>query len=169
MTKLSNVITRVEEVIMGVLMAILTIIMVTAVFFRYALSDPLPWATEVSIYLFIWFSFIGGSWGLKYGTQAAVTFLLDALSENKQRMLKIVQDVIMLAFLIIILVYSVKWLMLPSTMLQKSSSLGMPMWIPYSAVPTGILFAIIHIFARLIRLLKNEEKLQEKEIGDELV
>ena len=169
MTKLSNIITKVEEVIMGVLMAILTIIMVTAVFFRYVLSDPLPWATEISIYLFIWFSFIGGSWGLKYGTQAAVTFLLDALSENKQRILKIVQDVIMLAFLIIILIYSVKWLMLPSTVLQKSTSVGMPMWIPYSAVPTGILFAGIHIVARLIRLLKNKEELQEKEIGDELI
>ena len=169
MTKLSNIITRVEEIMMGVLMAILTIIMITAVFFRYVLSDPLPWATEVSIYLFIWFSFIGGSWGLKYGTQAAVTFLLDALSENKQRILKIVQDVIMLAFLIIILVYSVKWLMLPSTILQKSTSLGIPMWIPYSAVPTGILFAMIHIVARLIRLFINEEKPQEKEIGDELV
>lgn len=169
MTKLSNIVTKLEEVIMGVLMAILTIVMVTAVFFRYVLSDPLPWATEVSIYLFIWFSFIGGSWGLKYGTQAAVTFLLDALSENKQRILKIVQDVIMLIFFIIIFVYSVKWLMLPSTMLQKSTSLGMPMWIPYSAVPVGILFAMIHIVARLIHLFKNEEIIQEKEIGDELV
>ena len=43
------------------------------------------------------------------------------------------------------------------------------MWIPYSAVPTAVLFAGIHIVARLIRLLKNEENLQEKEIGDELI
>lgn len=169
MTKLSNLITRVEEIIMGVTMAVLTVVMVSAVFFRYVLTDPIPWATEVSIYLFIWFSFIGGSWGLKHGTQATVTFLVDALSDNKLRLLKIVQDVIMLAFLIIILVYAVKWLMLPSTMLQKSTSLGMPMWIPYSAVPIGILFAAIHIIARLLRLFKNVEPLQEQEIGDEIV
>lgn len=169
MTKLSNVITKIEEVIMAILMGILTVIMVVAVIFRYFLENPIPWATEVSIYLFIWFSFIGGSWGLKFGTQAAVTFLLDALSENKKRILKIVQDIIMLLFLVIILFYSMKWLMLPSTMLQKSISLGIPMWIPYSAVPTGILFATVHIIARLIRLFKNEETLQENEIGDELV
>ena len=169
MTKLSNVITKIEEVIMAVLMGILTVIMVVAVIFRYFLANPIPWATEVSIYLFIWFSFIGGSWGLKFGTQAAVTFLLDALSENKKRILKIVQDIIMLLFLVIILFYSMKWLMLPSTMLQKSISLGIPMWIPYSAVPTGILFATVHIIARLIRLFKNEETLQENEIGDELI
>ncbi|MGM9945034.1 MAG: TRAP transporter small permease [Lysinibacillus sp.] len=169
MTKLSNVITKIEEVIMAVLMGILTVIMVVAVIFRYFLANPIPWATEVSIYLFIWFSFIGGSWGLKFGTQAAVTFLLDTLSENKKRILKIVQDIIVLIFLFIILFYSVKWLMLPSTMLQKSISLGIPMWIPYSAVPTGILFATVHIIARLIRLFKNEETLQENEIGDELI
>lgn len=169
MTKLSNVITKIEEVIMAVLMGCLTIIMIAAVIFRYFLQNPIPWATEVSIYLFIWFSFIGGSWGLKFGTQAAVTFLLDALSENRKRILKIVQDSIILIFLFIILFYSVRWLMLPSTMLQTSISLGMPMWIPYSAVPTGILFAAIHIIARLIRLIKNEEKIQEKEIGDEII
>lgn len=156
MTKLSNVITKVEEVIMGLLMGILTIVMIAAVTFRYFLKDPIPWASEVSIYLFIWFSFIGGSWGLKYGTQASVTFLVDALSENKQRILRIVQDIIMLLFLFIILFYASKWVMLPSTMLQKSTSLGMPMWIPYSAVPIGILFAVIHIIARLIRLFRHQ-------------
>lgn len=156
MTKLSNVITKVEEVIMGLLMGILTIVMIAAVTFRYFFKDPIPWASEVSIYLFIWFSFIGGSWGLKYGTQASVTFLVDALSENKKRMLRIVQDIIMLLFLFIILFYASKWVMLPSTMLQKSTSLGMPMWIPYSAVPIGILFAVIHIIARLIRLFRHQ-------------
>lgn len=156
MTKLSNVITKVEEVIMGLLMGILTIVMIAAVTFRYFLKDPIPWASEVSIYLFIWFSFIGGSWGLKYGTQASVTFLVDALSENKQRILRIVQDIIMLLFLFIILFYASQWVMLPSTMLQKSTSLGMPMWIPYSAVPIGILFAVIHIIARLIRLFRHQ-------------
>lgn len=169
MTKLSNAITKVEEIIMGVLMGILTIIMVIAVFFRYFLENPIPWATEVSIYLFIWFSFIGGSWGLKYGTQASVTFLLDALSDNKKRILKIVQDVVMLVFLFIILFYAIKWIFLPSTMLQNSTSLGMPMWIPYSAVPISILFATIHIVARLIRLLRNKEAITAKETGEELI
>ena len=167
MTKLSNVITKVEEVIMTILMAILAIVMIAAVIFRYFLSNPIPWATEVSIYLFIWLSFIGGSWGLKYGLQASVTFLKDALSENKQRILKIVQDIIMLIFLLIILFYAAKWITLPSVMLQKSTSLGMPMWIPYSAVPVGILFATIHIVARLIRVIKNEEPTAKQEIGEE--
>ncbi len=165
MTKLSNVITRVEEVIMALLMGILTIVMIAAVIFRYFLQNPIPWASEVSIYLFIWFSFIGGSWGLKYGTQASVTFLIDALSENKQRILRIVQDIIMLVFLCVILFYAAKWVALPSTMLQKSTSLGMPMWIPYSAVPIGILFAVIHIVARLIRLFRNQGDFSGKE-GD---
>lgn len=153
---------------MAILMGILTIVMVAAVIFRYFLANPIPWATEVSIYLFIWFSFIGGSWGLKYGTQASVTFLFDALNESKKRILKIVQDIIMLVFMIIVIYFAIKWLTAPSMALQKSASLGTPMWIPFSAVLVGMIFAAIHTSARLIRLFRNEEKF-ESEKGEELI
>ena len=45
---------------------------------------------------------------------------------------------------------------LPSTMLQKSSSLQLPMWIPYSAVPVGLTFATIHLISRLIESIKKK-------------
>lgn len=76
MAKISQVITKIEELLMIILMAALAILMIFAVIFRYFFKDPIPWAGEVSIFLLIWTSFIGGSWGLKYGTQASVTFYM---------------------------------------------------------------------------------------------
>lgn len=162
MSKLSNMITKVEEVIIIILMAALAILMTLSVVFRYFLKDPIPWAGEVSIFLLIWTSFLGGSWGLKYGTQASVTFVYDAFSDEKKKILRIVQDIIMIIFLFVLLFYSYKWMALPSTMIQKSSSLQLPMIIPYSAVPIGLTFATIHIIARLIETFQGKETLQEK-------
>lgn len=156
MTVLSHVITKIEEFLMAVLMALLTILMVAAVIFRYFIRDPITWAGEVSIFLLIWTSFIGGSWGLKYGTQASVTFLMDALTSKNKRRLIIIQYIIMILFLFILLYYSYQWMALPSTMLQKSSSLQLPMWIPYSAVPVGLTFATIHLISRLIESIRKK-------------
>ena len=58
MSKLSNMITKIEEVIVIILMAALAILMTLSVVFRYFLKDPIPWAGEVSIFLLIWTSFL---------------------------------------------------------------------------------------------------------------
>ncbi|MEY9973807.1 TRAP-type C4-dicarboxylate transport system permease small subunit [Lysinibacillus sp. RC46] len=157
MAKISQGITKIEEFLMTILMAALAVLMILAVIFRYFLKDPIPWAGEVSIFLLIWTSFIGGSWGLKYGTQASVTFLYDAVSERNKRILRIIQDCIMIAFLFILIYYSYKWMMHPSMLLQKSSSLQLPMWIPYSAVSVGLIFAAIHLISHLIDTIMNRE------------
>lgn len=157
MAKISQGITKIEELLMIILMAALAVLMIFAVIFRYFFKDPIPWAGEVSIFLLIWTSFIGGSWGLKYGTQASVTFLYDAVSERNKRILRIIQDCIMIAFLFILIYYSYKWMMHPSMLLQKSSSLQLPMWIPYSAVSVGLIFAAIHLISHLIDTIKNRE------------
>lgn len=157
LTKFSNLLTKLEEVMMAILMGALAILMIAAVCYRYFLKDPIPWAGEVSIFLLIWTSFIGGSWGLKYGTQASVTFLYDALSDNKKKWLRSAQDFTMLVFLGVLIFYSMKWMMLPSMQIQKSSALQIPMWIPYSAVPIGLIFAFIHILSRFSNSLVNGE------------
>ncbi|HBT71671.1 MAG TPA: hypothetical protein DEB37_05185 [Lysinibacillus sp.] len=48
-------------------------------------------------------------------------------------------------------------MMNPAMLLQKSSSLQLPMWIPYSAVFIGLIFAAIHLLSHLIDTLKNRE------------
>lgn len=168
LVKISNALTKIEEYIMAILMGALTIIMIIAVIYRYFLKDPITWAGEVSIFLLIWTSFIGGSWGLKYGTQASVTFLVDAVADNKKRWIRMAQDIIMLLFLGILIAYSVKWMMLPSMLIQKSIALQLPMWIPYSAVPVGLLFAFVHILTHLVtRMMKQEELFLKKPKGGE--
>jgi len=63
----------------------------------------------------------------------------------------------MIAFLFILIYYAYKWMMNPAMLLQKSSSLQLPMWIPYSAVFIGLIFAAIHLLSHLIDTLKNRE------------
>ncbi|MBN6886789.1 TRAP-type C4-dicarboxylate transport system permease small subunit [Cytobacillus horneckiae] len=158
MTRISDVITKVEEWLMIILIAALLIIITLSVAFRYFLNEPLSWAGEVSIFILVWITFLGGSWGLKHNSQASVSFLIDKFSGRMKKMLVIIQLLCMVTFLAFILFFSYKWIFLPSVLAQKSSSLLLPMWIPYSAVPIGLTFATIHLLVRISQFsVKKEE------------
>lgn len=82
MAFVSDVIARIEKGIGIFLISSMAIIVALAVLFRYFIHAPLSWAGEASIYLMIWMSFVGGSLGLKYKSQASVTFLIDLLPKG---------------------------------------------------------------------------------------
>jgi TRAP-type C4-dicarboxylate transport system permease small subunit len=156
MKALSNGISIIEKYISIVLMFSMAVIVTLAVFFRYLLNAPLFWAGEVSIFLLIWVSFIGGSLGLKYKSQAAVTIALDYVPLKVKRIILVTGHVFMLAFLFLIIYYSYVWVFSPSVAFQRSTSLLMPMWIPYLIVPVGLTFASIHLIANMIDVIKGD-------------
>ncbi|RXI98299.1 TRAP transporter small permease [Anaerobacillus alkaliphilus] len=155
MKTLSNGISIIEKSLAVVLMFSMAVIVTMAVFFRYFLNSPLSWAGEVSIFLLVWISFIGGSLGLKYKSQASVTILVEYVSLSVKRILLIIGHLLMLMFLIFILYYSYKWVLSPSVGFQKSSAILLPMWIPFSAVPIGLTFATVHLLANLLDILRE--------------
>lgn len=153
---LSSWIETIEKVIAAILIVAMTLVIATAVVFRYFLKEPIFWAGEASIFMMAWITFIGGSLGLKYKSQASVTFLKDRFSFKGQRILEISSNIIILLFMSILLYYSYQWVL--SVSHQKSTSMRIPMWIPYLSVPVGLTFAYIHIINNLIHLIKNKDQ-----------
>ncbi|MEJ8546660.1 TRAP transporter small permease [Brevibacillus borstelensis] len=157
MKALSDFISAVEKYVAVVLMFAMAVIVALAVVFRYVLGAPLSWAGEVSIFLLIWVSFIGGSLGLKYRSQAAVTIVLEYATAKARKMVGIMGHVLMLAFLAVMLYYSYAWVLSPGVAFQKSTAILLPMWIPFSAVPIGLTCAAIHLLSNLIGMIREEE------------
>jgi len=157
MKALSDGISRIEKLLGIVLMLAMAVVVTLAVVFRYLLNAPFSWAGEVSVYLLIWVSFIGGSLGLKYKSQAAVTILLDYLPAKVQKILLIIGHILILLFFALMLYYSYQWVLSPGVAFQKSSALLLPMWIPFSAVPVGLTFATVHVLSNLIEMFRKEE------------
>ncbi len=151
---LSGWIESVEKVIAMLLIAAMTIVIATAVVFRYFFHAPIFWANEASIFMMAWITFIGGSLGLKYKSQASVTFLTDRFSEKGKRILEIVAYIIILLFMALLLYLSYQWVLSSSHL--KSTSMRIPMWIPYLSVPVGLTFAFIHLLNHLLNLFKNK-------------
>ena len=155
MKAISNGISSIEKILSMILMFSMAVIVTLAVGFRYILNSPLSWAGKASIFLLIWISFIGGSLGLKYKSQASVTIVLEYVSSKVKRIILILGHMIMLVFLVLLIYYSISWILSPSVAYQKSTAMLIPMWIPYSAVPLGLSFAGIHVLSNLFDLVKE--------------
>lgn len=159
MERISNIIAAIEKYLSILLIAGITLVLFMHVIFRYILNDPIYWASEVSIFMMAWATFLGGSLGLKYKMQSSFTFFINRLSAKKERILSIVTHIIMLLFLALLIYISFEWVLSLSG--STSSSLRVPMWVPYSCVPVGLTFAFIHLLNHLINLFKIKANKEE--------
>jgi C4-dicarboxylate transporter, DctQ subunit len=153
----SNIVASFEKKLAIILMFAMAVIVAAAVLFRYAFKEPLFWAGEVSVFLLIYITFIGGSLGLKYKTQASMTLITDYLPEKVNKWVAIMAHIFMLLFMAILLLYCFSWITSPSVAIQKSSAILMPMLIPYAILPVGLLCASIHLVSNMLDITKNQQ------------
>jgi C4-dicarboxylate transporter, DctQ subunit len=152
----SNIVASFEKKLAIILMFAMAVIVAAAVLFRYVFKEPLFWAGEVSVFLLIYITFIGGSLGLKYKTQASMTLITDYLPEKVNKWVAITAHIFMLLFLAILLFYCFSWITSPTVAIQKSSAILLPMLIPYAILPVGLFFASIHLLSNMLDIMKNQ-------------
>lgn len=118
-------------------MAAIAIVVPYEVFGRYVLGNMSMWGSEFLQYCLVWSSMLGGAVGLKRGYQVGITSLTDSLSPGPARAVQTVSYLVVLVFLAFVTYYGFEQVMANRT--QVSSTIGIPMSIPYLALPIGFL------------------------------
>lgn len=145
----------------GVMAAIaaIAIIVPYEVFGRYVLGSMSMWSYEFSQYTLVWATMLGGAVGLKRGYQVGITSLPDSLSPAGARTVKGASLAIVLVFLAQMTYYGFDQMWINHG--QVSSTMGIPMSIPYAALPIGFLlmtFVTLEQMADLLTGQLTEEK-----------
>ena len=157
---LSRIANGLDKILVWISLAlgtVLTLNMIIAVFFR-TISSPIFWADELSLILFAWLTFLGGSLAVKRSELAAVTILLDRLSSKFKMLLLIVIELVVIFFAVLIGYYSFNWVSSPSVMNMLSPTLGIGMWITYLIVPFSMFCIIIFSIDKINLLIKDQIK-----------
>lgn len=111
--------------------------------------DALSWSDEVTRYLLIWSTFIGGSIVYKHGGHISVTLLRDRCPHLLQKFLTVFVHLICGAFCTIAVVYGFRYMGLQGK--QLSAALRVPMRYMYMAIPVGCLVMDLHILDALVQ------------------
>lgn len=145
---------NIEKVLTSTLLAAIVLLIFGNVFMRYIMNASLSWGEELTLWLFVWFVWLGVSYAFHTGDHVRITVLRDVLSDRARLIGDVVVAILVLGFLLTLTVECIKLIMLPFVANQKSVVLGMPIPILYASAPVGAGLSAIRVFQHLIRTLR---------------
>jgi len=146
---------------------------------RYGFDYSLTWASELTVYLFLWSMFFASAYLFKIDAHINIDLFVQSLSKKNAKILLISNRIITLVFLSLVSYYGYEYLQLVIELEETSVDLEIPMWIPYLVIPISFGFAAYGSFMSIINLLytkaedisfQNEaEELMEEQNIEQLV
>ena len=125
------------KIVAVALFSLVMLCILTQVFFRYVLKNPLVWIEELTRSLFIWMVFMGTAVAHQQMKHPNIDIFFRKIFKNKtEKVARIIADTILLVFLVLLLIYganltqALKFIKLPTS---KVSLLYLYICIPISA------------------------------------
>lgn len=154
--------------VMGIFLGVA--IAFTNVVARYVFDASLVWATEMTIFVFLWSIFFGAAYCFKKDAHIAVTVVLDNVSSRWAKAMLLISHTITLIFLVAVSYYGYEYLLLVIDLDERSIDLwDMPMWIIYLVVPISFAFGAYRVAERIHVILSTNHDKILKESEAEMV
>ncbi|WP_191567222.1 TRAP transporter small permease [Metabacillus idriensis] len=146
---------KVVGIIVGLMLAVMSILIIIQVFCRFLIDYSLPWTEEAARYLMIYTVFLGSSLALRNHKMIAIEIVSESLKPKARKALRILVMLISIVFFVILLIQGMD--MLEIVKRQASAGLGISMDIPYLAIPIGAFLMIINSVAVIIEFLTTDD------------
>ncbi len=130
------------------LAAVMAAAMLAQVVFRFVLEAPLSWSEELGRYCFVWVSMLGAAGGVRRGLHPALELVEPKLPAAFGPWWRAAVLLAGLAFAGLVSVYGLS--LARFNMRQRSPVMGLPMELPYAAIPAGGLLIALHLLAALL-------------------
>jgi len=137
-----------ENALIGLLLVATVLTILAQVFFRYVLSQPLSWSTEVATGLLLYIAFIGFAIGVRDNAHVALNLFERRLGDRGRRVARIIELVALGAVLLALGIGTVQYI---SEQSDVTTPAGLPLWTILLAIPLGAALGIVHAVAQIIR------------------
>ncbi len=148
MAPLRFVASNFEEIIAGIFMLVMTLTTCMNVILRYGFNNPLQWAEELSRYSFIWLTFIGAALATKHKRHIAIDSIVLVLPGRIRAFCYVLIDLIILGLTLVMIYYG---MVLASSATQPTSTLKVPQYVVYFAVPFSALLIAAYTVGDLVK------------------
>ena len=146
--KLGLALSNMAEIIAAALLIAVIILNLAQVFFRYVLVDPLSWSEESMRYSTTWLVLLAGSSALFRGEHMLINLFENIASKRIRNVIKQAVLLCIGGFCVLLM-----WEGFPAAidnMRQVSPAMGIPMTVPYLAIPAGASLMLIKVICLMI-------------------
>ncbi len=141
LSKINAILVRAASGMTAAALAVIAAVVPYEVFGRYVLGDMPVWSGEAATFSLVWASMMGGAVGLRKGYQVSLNLMMNKLPEIPYRVVTGCMYAGMLVFL-----GAMTWFGILQTLVnmhQRSTAIGIPMSLPYLALPAGFLLMFL--------------------------
>lgn len=131
--RLAKVLSKAATAFTAVVFALMTIVVLLGVFYRYVIVSPLPWAEDLGRYLMVLMALFGAGAVLHNRAHVAVTALVDRLPERPRLMVFLLARALVAAFALVMVYLAV--VTLKTMRPQISSTLFIDLWWVFLGFP----------------------------------
>ncbi|MDD3656148.1 MAG: TRAP transporter small permease [Atribacterota bacterium] len=154
------------ETIIAMQAALLSVIVLLQVVFRYLLNSPLAWTEEASRFLLIWIVLLGAAIGIKRKSHFTVDIFFKKLPPKLQQSLQFALDIFLFILIFDVMIINGVYLS-HLTLRQISPALHIRMSYVYSAVLVGGILSCCYILEDILThikegITKNQNRIIEK-------
>ncbi len=151
-----SVVTGVENILVIILGATITVSVFLGVFFRYVLRDPLIWSGELALICFAWLIFLGAGLATKHKAHMSIDALARYFPESVRTVLRLITLVLMMFLLVLLVYFGFKHSF--STYNIKTTALQLPWFYVFLSVPVGSLMMLAYMVEDFVDFFRIQEE-----------
>ena len=102
--RLSTFVERLTSVPCVILGGVMVVVVISGVFARYLLQNPMSWTEEVARFLMNWMALLGASIATRYRAHLGLLYFVQKFPMSLQRLTKLLMDTMIMVFLYLLTV-----------------------------------------------------------------
>jgi TRAP-type C4-dicarboxylate transport system permease small subunit len=162
--RLGRWVVKVDSIFAAISLVLIISVSVLGVFMRFVLGEPLQWTEEMTLALFVWFTFLGASVVEKENGHVGIEYFVERLNPSLKKISMLFREILLTFISLFVFVY------LGSQLTAQAASRLTPVlrvsyiYIDIAVVLCGI-FSAIHIISRISKMMR-QVKINEEQIKD---
>ncbi|HHX95184.1 MAG TPA: TRAP transporter small permease [Clostridia bacterium] len=157
MKVLNKILNHTEEILVssGILFAAL--LLFVNVVLRYIFKYGIVWAEELTRYIIVWVTFVGGAICVRRGSHLTVSILLEFVKGAKRKAIIIGAHLLTILFTLFLTIYGFELVSQAFVNGQVTPALQAPYYFIYLAIPIGGALMTLRLIQDIVSGLKDSE------------
>jgi len=145
MKLLSKIVNNLESYLCRALLSAFVTLLFAQIISREVFGYSITWSEELSVYMFVWFVFLGSSYAAKLAAHNRVTFQYKWLPHKLKVTCELLSDLAWIGFNCYFIIISYDFVFNRMNLFWKSQTLGIPMKYIYLILPIAFTLMTIRI------------------------
>jgi TRAP-type C4-dicarboxylate transport system permease small subunit len=137
--------------------AVIVVVGLAQVSFRFVFSSPLSWSEELVRYVFVWSVFLTSAIAFNLNSHISIDFLTAWYPPRLQRACALASWFAVVLAVAVLFVLGMQLVQSPSVRFQKSPAMEIPMTVPYAAIPVGCAVMMVNILRAAWRTWRGRQ------------